>query len=124
MDIQDRIKCIREKLGLSQSEFGDKLTLERSTISLMERKQRNVTDRTIKDICREFNVSYLWLTEGVGEMFFSDDMDTTALLDRVMAGTNETAKALFRSLAKLSDSEWEIIYKVICDVAKALEQKK
>lgn len=124
MDIQDRIKNIRERLGLSQAEFGEKLTLERSTISLMERKQRNVTDRTIKDICREFNVSYLWLTEGVGDMFLSDEADTTAMFDRIMAGSNETAKALFKSLAKLNDSEWEVIYKIINDVSKTLEQKK
>lgn len=124
MDIQDRIKNIRERLGLSQAEFGEKLTLERSTISLMERKQRNVTDRTIKDICREFNVSYLWLTEGVGDIFLPDEADTTAMFDRIMAGSNETAKALFKSLAKLNDSEWEVIYKIINDVSKTLEQKK
>lgn len=124
MDIQERIKYIRERLGLSQSEFGEKLTLERSTISLIERKHRNVTDRTIKDICREFNVSYLWLTEGEGDPFLSDESDTTAMFDRIMAGSNETAKALFKSLAKLNDSEWEVIYKIISDVSKALEQKK
>lgn len=124
MDIQDRIRNVRESLGLSQAEFGRRLTLERSTISLMERKQRNVTERTVKDICREFNVSYLWLTEGVGDMFLSDEVNTTAMFDRIMSGSNETAKALFKSLAKLSDAEWEVINKVICDVAQALEQKK
>ena len=46
------------------------------------------------------------------------------MFDRIMAGSNETAKALFKSLAKLNDSEWEVIYKIISDVSKALEQKK
>ena len=122
--MEERIKRLRKQLGLSQAEFGIKIGVKQTTVAGYENGSRTPLDTVIRSICREFNVSYLWLTEGVGEMFLSDDIDTTALLDRVMAGTNETAKALVRSLAKLSDSEWEVIYKVICDVAKSLEQKK
>ena len=68
MDIGDRIKVVRDKFELSQAEFGEKLSLERSAVSLMERGLRNVTERTIKDICREFNISLIWLKEGIGDM--------------------------------------------------------
>ncbi len=118
MDICDRVKAIREKLELSQAAFGEKLFLERSAVSLMERGQRNITERTIKDICREFNVSLIWLKEGIGEMFETSDIGTTALFDRIMAGENETAKALFRAFAKLDDNDWIVIKKIIDEMKK------
>lgn len=64
----DRIKELREYLGLSQAIFGERILLERSTISLIERQQRKITDRIMKDICREFNVNEEWLRTGEGEM--------------------------------------------------------
>ena len=69
MEIHDRVKILRENLNLTQAEFSEKISLERSTVSLIERHQRNVTERTIKDICREFNVNEHWLRTGIGTMF-------------------------------------------------------
>lgn len=122
--MEERLKELRKTLDISQEAFGDKIGVTRSAVCNYENGTRSITTRVIKDICREFNVSYLWLTEGVGDMFLSDEVNTTAMFDRIMSGSNETAKALFKSLAKLSDAEWEVINKVICDVAQALEQKK
>ena len=73
MDINSRVKKLRNKLNLSQDLFGKKILLERSTISLIERNQRNVTDRIIKDLCAEFNASEEWLRDGTGEMFIEPD---------------------------------------------------
>ncbi len=122
--MDERLKELRRRLDISQEAFGKKIGVTRSAVCNYESGSRSLTDRTIKDICREFNVSYLWLTEGAGDMFLSDEADTTAMFDQIMAGSNETAKALFKSLAKLNDSEWEVIYKIISDVSKTLEQKK
>ena len=57
-------------------------------------------------------------------MFLDDDMATTAVFDRIMAGENETAKAVFKAFAKLDDSEWETLYKVITEVSKNLSGQK
>ena len=73
MDINERIKFLRNTLGLSQESFGKTILLERSTISLIERHQRNVTDRIVNDVCREFNVSEEWLRYGTGEMLVEPD---------------------------------------------------
>lgn len=118
MDINDRVKALRCELNLSQSEFGKKLGLERSSLSLIERKQRNVTDRVVRDICREYNVAYGWLKDGEGDMFLPDEMDTTAMFDRIMAGENEIAKAIFRAFAKLEDEDWLVIKKLIDEIKK------
>lgn len=73
MNINDRIKFLRNTLGLSQESFGKSILLERSTISLIERHQRNVTDRIFNDICREFSVNEEWLRTGEGEVFVEPD---------------------------------------------------
>ena len=67
--INDRLKQLRESLGLSQAAFGQKIGLERSSMSAIEHNQRKLTPRSIRDVCREYNVSEEWLTTGNGEMF-------------------------------------------------------
>lgn len=71
--INERLKKIRETLKLSQSEFAKKLNLQRNSISLVENGKRNLSDRTIQDICNKFNVNEEWLREGKGEMFCQDE---------------------------------------------------
>lgn len=67
--MNSRLKEIRLKLGLSQKKFGDKMFLSQDQISLLENGKRNITDRTLNDICRTFNVNEEWLKYGHGEMF-------------------------------------------------------
>lgn len=105
-DIRDRIKKLREELGLSQAEFGKKLSLERSAISLIERKQRNATERCIKDICREFQVDYIWLTTGEGDdPFVKSDVSFYEKIDRIMAGENDTLKTLIKKLVDAPEED-------------------
>lgn len=68
-DIRDRITLVRNNVGKSQEEFGSILGVTKSTISLLETKKREPSERIIRDICREFNVNETWLRTGEGEMF-------------------------------------------------------
>lgn len=122
--IKNRVIEVRQRLNLSQEEFGERIGVTRSSVCAWENGRRNFSEQSLKSISREFNVSFLWLTKGVGDIFLSNEADTTAMFDRIMAGSNETAKALFKALSKLGDDEWQVIYKVICDVAESLRQKK
>lgn len=112
LDIRDRVKLLRETLGMSQGDFGNKLSLQRSAISLMERKQRNVTDRTVRDICREFNVDYIWLTTGKGEMFAGEEVEFARLVDRVMDSEDEFVRSFFKTFASLSAEQWELLKEI------------
>ena len=58
---------------MSQEEFGKKIGLTRFTISNLESGKRNITERVIADICREYRVNESWLRTGEGEMFREDD---------------------------------------------------
>ncbi len=69
-----RLKELRTKLALSQEEFGDRIGIKsRAHISLLENGTRNITDRVINDIVREFSVNEDWLRYGKGEMFIQPD---------------------------------------------------
>lgn len=69
MSIQERIVKVRVDAELSQEEFGKKLNLSGSTISLFESGKRVLTKRTAADICEKFNVNPLWLENGEGEPY-------------------------------------------------------
>ena len=73
MNINERIRDLRKSLKLSQEEFGNRLGVTKASISRLESGINNVTEQMIKSVCREYNVNYAWLKEGVGEMFISSD---------------------------------------------------
>lgn len=67
--MNERIKQLRKALGLSGEKFGGAIGLTRMAISNLERGKYNLTEQSIKSICREFNVNEQWLRTGEGEMF-------------------------------------------------------
>lgn len=112
MEISKRLKQLRKYLDLTQAEFGEKIGVKGNTVTNYENGRRTLSEQTIKSICREFNVSYAWLVEGIEPMFSETD-NTTMLIDRILAGENETAKSVFKAFARLSESDWQIVEKII-----------
>lgn len=113
MQIGERIKFLRkEKLNLTQPDFGKKVEISSAAICKIESGDRNPSDQTIKLICQEFNVNRFWLETGKGEIF-NDTNNTTAKIDRILAGENEIAKAVFKAFAELSEDEWDIVGNII-----------
>lgn len=80
--MNERIKELRERLGISQTEFAESLNLKRNSISLIEVGKRNPSDRTILDICNKFDVSEDWLRNGTGEVFLETPSSTMEQLRR------------------------------------------
>lgn len=66
--MRDRVIHVRKANGLSQKAFADKIGLSRNFISLYENGNRELSDRTIKDICDAFGVNEEWLKTGDGPM--------------------------------------------------------
>ena len=113
VNMKERIKELRSALSLSQDDFGDRLGVKGSSISLLENGKRNITEQMALSICREFNVEYAWLKMGIGEMFRKPDDDLLGKISEILSGENETAKALFRAFAAFSESDWKTIQKLI-----------
>lgn len=124
MEIYERIRTLRKKhLHMSQEEFGAKLGVSRSVIKNIELNalQRPEQKEPIyKLICREFNISYLWLTQGIEPMVEQTDHSSMAQIDAIMTGENKTAKSIFRAFSKLDEKEWMLLGKIIKDIANDL----
>ena len=101
----ERIREVRNALGLKLEKFGDRLGVTKVAISNLEKGNRNLTEQMAKAICREFNVDYMWLTTGDGEMFIDTDDDFIERIDRIMAGEDEARKNLFKFMLELSDDD-------------------
>lgn len=101
----ERIREVRNTLGLTLEKFGDRLGVTKVAISNIEKGNRNLTEQMTKAICREFNVDYMWLTTGDGEMFIGNDDDFIERIDRIMVGEDEARKNLFKFMLELSDDD-------------------
>lgn len=73
MTIGNRIKQIRQYLGINQKDFGKKIAVAQTYQSQLEKGDRDVTEKILKLICLEFKVNEQWLRTGEGEMFIKTD---------------------------------------------------
>lgn len=83
--MNERLKQLREELGLSGAKFGEKIGIGRNAISRIETGKNSLTEQNIKSICREFNVNEDWLRNGEGEMFNSVE---SLSLDDLVSGAD------------------------------------
>lgn len=109
----ERIKDVRNSLGLTLEKFGEKLGVTKTAISRIEKGERSLTEQMTKSICREFSVDYMWLTTGEGEMFVESDDDFFERIDRIMAGENESRKNMIKTLLYASNADIEAFDRLV-----------
>lgn len=120
----ERIREVRNTLGLTLEEFGDRLGVTKVAIFNIEKGNRNLTEQMTKAICREFNVDYMWLTTGDGEMFIDNDDDFIERIDRIMAGEDEARKNLFKFMLELSDDDIVALDRLMKKAIKFTQDKE
>ena len=120
----ERIREVRNTLGLTLEKFGDRLGVTKVAISNIEKGNRNLTEQMTKAICREFNVDYMWLTTGDGEMFIDTDDDFIERIDRIMAGEDEARKNLFKFMLELSDDDIAALDRLMKKAIKFTQDKE
>lgn len=67
--MKDRLKFLRNTLGLTQEKFADRINIKRNTLANYEIGRNEPIDAVVSLICREFNVNEDWLRNGNGDMF-------------------------------------------------------
>lgn len=120
----ERIREVRNTLGLTLEKFGDRLGVTKVAISNIEKGNRNLTEQMTRAICREFNVDYMWLTTGDGEMFIDNDDDFIERIDRIMAGEDEARKNLFKFMLELSDDDIAALDRLMKKAIKFTQDKE
>ena len=109
-----RISLIRKNIGLNQQEFADRIGLTKNYVSLMETGSRNPSDRTVSDICREFNVNEVWLRTGEGEPFQEESRHELIMrfASQTINGSDEFKKDFVAMLAKMDADDWKSLAKL------------
>ena len=109
MTINERIYHLRKKvLKISQRELGKILGVGDTAVSKLEKTGSTVTERNIKAICNEFNISYNWLVDGVGDIFIEDDKSTIELLKRDY-NLRDVEVRLIEEFLKLDENERDVL---------------
>ena len=109
--VAERIMEVIEHKGMNKSEFARKINVTPAYISKLGKSPDSMpSDRTISDICREFNVNEMWLREGIGEMFQerSRSEELAAFFGDVQADGG-FKEAFLTVLARMGPEEWELI---------------
>ena len=124
--IAQRIIQIVGALGENKSGFARKINVTPAYISKLDKKPETVpSDRTIADICREFNVSEHWLRTGEGEMFIqmTRDEEIAAFMGDVLAGESDNFRRRFIAmLSKLNADQWELLEQMVDEMAKEIKK--
>ena len=112
MDIHERLKYLREQLNLTTRAFGAAINMSGGAITNMEKGTRNITERTIRDVCREYNVNPEWLVNGSEPIF----EDVTHELD-----IDEDVKQLAQQYSLLSSADRELVKQMINSLSEKIK---
>ena len=113
--MNERIKELRDALGITLEEFGNRLGVTRTAISRLERGNRGVTDQMAISICREFGVNETWLRTGEGEMF---SQTRESVLDRLSTeyDLSKEQRSVIEAFLDLDPQERDVILKYVHNV--------
>ena len=127
MTINDRISECIKATGLTKTAFAERINLSQPHISKIASGSSTPSDRTIADICREFNVSETWLRTGEGNMFvpLNRDVQLAEFFGDVLHGeTPDFRRRFLSALSKLEPDEWVLLEKIITTMTEEIKMEK
>lgn len=115
-----RIKEIRKMLDMTQAEFSSKIGLSRNFIAQIETGAKMPSDRTISDICREFNINKDWLLTGNGEPTIEACQEERYSINigKLQRADNET---IMRWVNAIAETKPEVLVEIEKFMRKILE---
>lgn len=111
--LSERIVELIKALGIKKTIFARTLNVSQAFVSQLCSGERVPSDRTIADICREFDVSEEWLRNGTGPMFVEKtrDEELAEFFGHVLA-RDDFKQRLLAALSRLDESEWAMLEQV------------
>ena len=111
LEIGQRVKQIRVENGLNQEAFGKRLGVTGTAISRIENGDRKLTSTMEMVLCREFNVSGIWLTEGIGESkeVLSVGNELATYMGAILGDENHKKQQIALIALRLVDEDWEMV---------------
>ena len=114
-NINSRIAyLIDTKCGGNKSAFARKVNITPAYAAQLYCGAREPSDRTISDICREFDVNEVWLRTGEGEPDHERTREEEIMRFAVRAarGSEGFRKQLAFMLSQLDEEDWENLEKI------------
>ena len=111
--INQRIDFLIKELGITKTKFSEAIHVSSQFVSAICSGSKVPSDRTIADICREFNVSLAWLETGEGEMYVqrSENERMALMFADVLAEADEsTRKRCIAAAMEMPPELWDNIY--------------
>ena len=122
--MKDRIIELRNKLNLTQTEFGEKIGLTRNAVAAYERGIANPTGTAIIAIVNVFHVNREWLETGEGEMFAptAEQAETARMIESV--SDSPAMRSLLAAWAQLSDENKAVFERFAADYVEDYNRRK
>ncbi len=104
--MKDRIKKVRTTNKLTMEQFGNRIGITKSSVSLLESGKNSPSEQTLKLICKEFNINMDWLQTGKGDMNKEVPNKFSFYLGQIEGGNDEFIQDLIEVYMELdSDSK-------------------
>ena len=106
--VLNRVREVFAQSGESQTGFAKKIGVTPAYIwKILNKDDTTPSDRTIADICREFNVSEVWLRTGEGEMHIElpEDAEFDLIMTEIQESDDDLIKSILKAYWELSDTK-------------------
>lgn len=121
----DRIsKVIRDK-EKTKTAFSDRINVSQAFVSQMCSGLKVPSDRTIADICREYDVNEEWLRTGQGDPYIqlSRDEELAQFFGEMMKGEDpDFRRRLLSVMSRLTTDEWALLEQMAWKLVDELQQ--
>ncbi len=119
-EINTRIAAVIQASGLTKTAFAERVKVSQQHISRLA-KDGTPSERTILDICREFNVSERWLRTGEGEMFVQlsrEEEITKFAMEVIRDPASEFQRQLISTMARLEPAQWKLMEQMLDELIR------
>lgn len=123
--ISARIAAVIKASGLTKTAFAERLNVSQSFVSRLAVGASVPSDRTIADICREFNVNEHWLRTGEGEMFSTlsrEEEITKFAMEIIRDPDSEFQRQLLTTMARLEPAQWKLMEQMLDQLLQQRQQ--
>lgn len=123
-EINTRIAAVIQASGLTKTAFAERVKVSQQHISRLA-KDGTPSDRTIADICREFNVNEHWLRTGEGEMFSTlsrEEEITKFAMEIIRDPDSEFQRQLLTTMARLEPAQWKLMEQMLDQLFQQRQQ--
>ena len=110
--MNERIRELIKALNMKQAEFAKRIGVSRPFVSELCSGNKKPSDRTVADICREFNVNEQWLRTGEGDMFLSlsrEEEITKYCMSIAKQPPSEFTQKFIHILSQLEPAQWQLL---------------